>query len=109
MARECILKNCLPALRSLHLGGAVEAEEPAKLTESRRGSRRTLVSMGPRKECALRREHCQMLLGVREARIGKRPLDFVSRLLVTLPRAVSLECGGGWLVREEDSRCRPLL
>lgn len=51
---------------------------------------------------------------LRKARIGKRPLHFVSRLLVvTLPRAVSLECGGGWLkseceVRDEDSRCRSL-
>lgn len=67
------------------------------------------MSMRFRKDCALWREQCQMLLGVREARIEKRPLYFVSRLSVTLPRAVSLECGGGWLVREEDSRCRPLL
>lgn len=57
-------KTATPALRPPHAGGGVEAEEPAKPTESP-VRQEDPVSMGPREGCVLKRARCHtLLLGV---------------------------------------------
>lgn len=89
--------------------GGVETEEPAKLTERGAGDAGPCVNGTQKGLCFKERTVSNAAGSPNTARIGKRPLDFVLWLLaVTLPRAVSLECGGGRLkskqgVRNEDT------